>query len=171
MAERCPTGRRTVHAAPAPHTMQSANLRLTAVERAHPFSKAHCRLPRRRPKPDSFTGRLRRRGSFCFSPPKPKRLLRGQSQSRAARRLPFALCIRRSARGREPPFPPGGRNQFWLIRYTVRNRRQKAASLGHHSAKDIGRPKAGHFCKAKYPFMANLTLPKAARLREKNTRL
>jgi hypothetical protein len=39
--------------------------------------------------------------------------------------------------------------------------------LDHYGVKDIDRPKAGHFCKAKYPFMANLTLPKAARLREK----
>ncbi len=92
MAERCPTGRRTVHAAPAPHTMQSANLRLTAVERAHPFSKAHCRLPRRRPKT-----RLLYRASppawlVLLFPPKQKRLLRGQSQSRAA-----GVCLLLSA--------------------------------------------------------------------------
>ena len=34
-------------------------------------------------------------------------------------------------------FPPGGRNQFWLIRYTVKTAARKRAVSGHHSAKDI----------------------------------
>ena len=78
---------------------------------------------------DSFTGRLHRRGPSCLFPPKQKRLPRGQNQ---AAQQAFAFCSLRPPQHTRAgtAFPPGGRKQFRLRRYTVRNRRQKTGGFG-----------------------------------------
>ena len=80
-------------------------------------------------RPDSFTGRLRRRGSFCFSLPSKSACY--AAKAKAVQQAFAFYSLHPPQRTRTgTAFPPGGRNQFWLIRYTVRNRRQKAGGFG-----------------------------------------
>lgn len=112
---------------------------------------------------DSFTGRLHWRGPSCLFPPKQKRLPRGQNQSRTAG---VCLLLSASAAAHE------GGNRLsarWkkAIPAQTETAVRKRAVLDHYGVKDIDRPKTARLYKAKYPFMTNWTLPKAAQLYEK----
>ena len=112
-------------------------------------------------RPDSFTGRLRRRGSFCFSLPSKSACYAAKAK---AVQQAFAFCSlhppQRTRTG--TAFPPGGRNQFWLIRYTVRNRRQKAGGFGPSQRQRYWKAKGRALLQSKIPLYGKFNFTKGS---------
>lgn len=138
------------------------------MERARPFSKAHCRPPRRRPKAKIFTGRLCRSGRlplFCKS-------IRCAATVKAVQRaLVFFSPLPPQRTRVGTAFPPGGRKQFRLGRYTVRNRRQKTGVLGPSQRQRHWQAKGRAVLQSKIPLYSKLDFTKGSADLRKNTRL
>lgn len=138
------------------------------MERARPFSKAHCRPPRRRPKAKIFTGRLCRSGRlplFCKS-------IRCAATVKAVQRaLVFFSPLPPQRTRVGTAFPPGGRKQFRLGRYTVRNRRQKTGVLGPSQRQRHWQAKGRAVLQRKIPLYSKLDFTKGSADLRKNTRL
>ncbi len=147
MAERCPTGRRTVHAAPLPAitgggaAFYKRVLRKGPVPSGYFSARAETDLARATYHAVcKFAAGCCGKGAPIFESALPAASQEAEdqtplqgvsagvarsafpSQAKApatrpkpkpcSRRLPFTLCIRRSARGREPPFRPAGEINF-----------------------------------------------------------
>lgn len=138
------------------------------MERARPFSKAHCRPPRRRPKAKIFTGRLCRSGRlplFCKS-------IRCAATVKAVQRaLVFFSPLPPQRTRARTAFPPGGRKQFRLGRYTVRNRCQKTGVLGPSQRQRHWQAKGRAVLQRKIPLYGKLDFSKGSADLRKNTRL